>query len=96
MTLTCNFVNTDRNPSIEQFMKSLVAKTFGHDEDIASSVDLILENNAQAPWKCVIRVNDSSRACKAESRAANHLTAFSQALKRLKKYWDKQGEGVRA
>jgi len=97
MILTCNFINTNHIPAIEQFMQSLVSKTFGDTNEIGSVViDLKLENSLQAPWNCVIRLNDTDRVYKAEAWAANHLTAFSQALKRLKKYWDKQGEGLRA
>jgi len=97
MNLTCNFINTNHNPAIEQFMQSLFSKTFVDAERIGSVViDLKLENSLQAPWNCVIQLNDTDQAYKAEAWAANHLTAFSQALKRLKKYWDKQEEGLRA
>lgn len=98
MTLTTNFLNTDHNPAIEQFIKSLVMKTFNDTQSIESIiVNLTVQHNQQVPWKCTIYLTGKDeKLFTAESQAANYLTAFSQALMRTERQWKKAQDGVRA
>ncbi len=91
MTLTVNFINTDHSSEIAQFIESLVNRTFSGNNEINSLiVNLYAQNNNQVPWKCSIYLSDTSeQLINSESRAANYLTAFSQALMRIKRQWDK-------
>jgi len=97
MTLTVNFINTDQNLDIEQFIRSLVMKTFNDAQQIECiTVNLSIQNNSHVPWHCHIQLDDNDKpSLEAKSQAANYLTAFSQALVRLKRYWDKE-KGMRA
>lgn len=98
MTLTCNFINTERNPTIEKFIKSLTQKTFGDNESINNLiVNIQVQDHQQVPWKCTIYLShEADSLISAESQAANYLTAFSQALMRLKRQWDKTNQALRA
>lgn len=98
MTFTINFVNTEHNVAIEQIIKSMVLKTFTDNDSIDSViVNLHAQNHIQVPWKCNVYLTETNqKLITAESQAANYLTAFSQALMRLKRQWDKQQNSLRA
>lgn len=98
MTLTTNFINTDHNPEIEQFIKSLVIKTFPDAHNIDSTiVNLYVNNDNHVPWKCHIYLSTTDEVMlDVESSAANYLTAFSQALMRIKRQWEKLQKSARA
>ncbi len=98
MTITINFINTEHNSSIEQFIKSLVMKTFDDAQDLESIiVNMQVQNNNQVPWVCHIYLtDDSENLLEAESQAANYLTAFSQALLRISRQWGKNNNIIRA
>ena len=92
MTLTTNFVHTQYNSAIENFIRSLVQKTFSNHRDISDVVvNLYAQNDPVVPWKCHIHVTQSGgELSSSESVAANYLTAFSQALNRVKRQFEKR------
>ena len=98
MNLTCNFINTERNEAIEKFIQSLVSKTFADQgEDLSFIVNIQVQEASQVPWKCTMYLSrNNSGILSSESQAANYLTAFSQALLRLKRQWDKKDKTLRA
>jgi len=96
MTLAINFINTERNEAIEKFITSLVYKSFPQSSRINDFiVNLQTQSDHRVPWKCSIHVFGIPNNVVGESQAANYLTAFSQALNRVKRQWEK-GEGIRA
>jgi len=96
MTLAINFINTDRNEAIEGFMRSLTQKTFQEDARISDIiVNLQTQSDQRVPWRCTIHMYGRPKNIVGESQAANYLTAFSQALNRVKRQWEK-GTGIRA
>ncbi len=96
MTLAINFINTDRNEAIEKFISSLVLKSFPETSRINDFIiNLQTQSDHRVPWKCSIHVFGRPMNVIGESQAANYLTAFSQALTRVKRQWEK-GEGIRA
>lgn len=96
MTLAINFINTDRNEAIEKFITSLINKSFPDTTRINDLiVNLQTQSDQRVPWKCSIHLFGRPQNIMGESQAANYLTAFSQALNRLKRQWEK-GEGIRA
>ena len=98
MTTTINFINTDYNPAIEQFITSLVNKSFEKEEKVKELlVNLQIQKNSMVPWKCTIYLNaEEETLLNSESQAANYLTAFSQALVRINRLWEKNKNGIRA
>ena len=91
MNLTTNFVRTDYNPAIESFIKALIEKTFKDYHNVNSIVvNLYAQNDVMVPWKCNIHVSNlDGTLISTESLAANYLTAFSQALTRVKRQFEK-------
>ena len=98
MTLTTNFINMEHNHEIEQFIKSLVLKTFPDAQCIDSIlINLKVVNDNHLPWKCHIYLTEPGKSTlEVESGAANYLTAFSQALMRIKRQFEKSNDGLRA
>ena len=96
MTLAINFINTNRNEAIEGFIRSLTNKTFPENSRISDIIiNLQVQADQRVPWKCTIHLYGRPKNIVGESQAANYLTAFSQALNRVKRQWEK-GTGIRA
>jgi len=96
MTLAINFINSERNEAIEKFIKSLVLKSFPETSRINDFIiNLQTQSDHRVPWKCSIHVFGRPNNVMGESQAANYLTAFSQALNRVKRQWEKS-DGIRA
>lgn len=89
MTLTVNFIETDRNEAIENFIASLIYKSFLNDNNIKEIiVNLTVQSDHRVPWKSSIHIIGKHEKVMGESQAANYLTAFSQALNRVKRNWE--------
>ena len=90
MSLTINFINADKNEAIESFITSMIKKSFPDRSDINNIVvNLLAQADKRVPWKCTIHVFSDHNNVMTDSQAANYLTAFSQALNRCKRQWDK-------
>ena len=98
MLLETKFVNLEHNAQMEQFIDSLVSKTFPKSENI-ESINVLIKviNNPQVPWTCTISLKgEENRELEVQSSASNYLTAFSQALMRIRRQWDKSNNELAA
>lgn len=90
MTLTVNFINTERSEAIEKIIRSMIEKTFTDSPNIKDVIiNIQTQSDHRVPWKCSIHIIGESQNTNAESQAANYLTAFSQALMRVQRHWEK-------
>lgn len=90
MTLAVNFINTERSEAIEKIIKSMIETSFTDSSNINDViVNIQTQSDHRVPWKCSIHVFGNDQSFNAESQAANYLTAFSQALMRVQRHWEK-------